>query len=597
MPRRYLFGPVERAFADQNLYEARECGECLAFDLRDGSDLTIGIGKSWADVCSRFPRGWQPDFVVLYLPYRTIPTCLWSPPVPIVGLAGDWNYMWHYYRHCLPACDLVLTDTVGVETLARQGLRHGRVANIFGCERVYLESPPSAAERDIDVLFVGSFHPAMQRERLPWLGRVAALAERWKVVLTNGFFHDDYRALLGRARIVFNRSVHGECNQRAFEATALGALLFQEAGNREVGAYFKDRQEYVAYQADDLESLLTYYLEHEDERRAIAEAGRRRAREYSFAQLWKAALEGVIDGSGFGSHTRSSFTPDPSPLRGEGEKRRPPAGAEMLQLRSWQALQTRVGEADSTLAGDLQQALAANPRSAVLHNALAVTLALAGHRNAAPDSLAVTHALRQAVYHDSTHVMASLNLAEVLLHAGQTGFAVEQARQALTLLRGCDRLSPEVLNAAHLPPVFDHFWVEWERAAWCNAGQPTEEARAKHALLRWRLHSLLATATGELGHFTEAAAARPDLPPTQAALGCALTGAKRFTEALPYLKRALAGNPFDLPTAKTLFRALAEVADWPEQHRLVRKYQLLRRGSPTSEEARLEHLRHQPVRR
>src|SRR5437868_5336515 len=80
----------------------------------------------------------------------------------------------------------------------------------------------------------GSLHPAVQGERLPWLGRLARFAERYRVVIRGGVFGDDYRALLRRARVVFNRSVRGEANRRAFEALAGGALLFQEAENREL---------------------------------------------------------------------------------------------------------------------------------------------------------------------------------------------------------------------------------------------------------------------------------------------------------------------------------------------------------------------------
>src|SRR5205807_214149 len=43
-------------------------------------------------------------------------------------------------------------------------------------------------------------------------------------------FGDEYRKLLSRARIVFNRSIRGECNKRVFEAAATGALLFQCRG-------------------------------------------------------------------------------------------------------------------------------------------------------------------------------------------------------------------------------------------------------------------------------------------------------------------------------------------------------------------------------
>src|SRR5438132_3738527 len=114
-----------------------------------------------------------------------------------------------------------------------------------------------------------------------------------------------------RARIVFNRSVRGECNKRAFEAAAAGALLFQEAENREVREYFgetnhrgaestearssteQDCGECVLYDEGSLEELLEYYLAHEDERKAIAEAGRRRVAEYSFEKLWQKEVQKI----------------------------------------------------------------------------------------------------------------------------------------------------------------------------------------------------------------------------------------------------------------------------------------------------------------
>src|SRR5437764_762241 len=59
--------------------------------------------------------------------------------------------------------------------------------------------------RDIDILFVGNLHPAVQRERLPWLARLARLGERWNVQIHQGSFGDEYKQLLQRARVVFNR--------------------------------------------------------------------------------------------------------------------------------------------------------------------------------------------------------------------------------------------------------------------------------------------------------------------------------------------------------------------------------------------------------
>ena len=59
-----------------------------------------------------------------------------------------------------------------------------------------------ARPRDIDVLCIGNMNPAVQRQRLPWLMRLARLGKRWRVAIHAGIFGDSYRKLLARARIV-----------------------------------------------------------------------------------------------------------------------------------------------------------------------------------------------------------------------------------------------------------------------------------------------------------------------------------------------------------------------------------------------------------
>src|SRR5262245_40272096 len=122
MALRYLFGPVTAAFAEENLYEERCAGRCIAFNAAGDAGVRVQEGDTWEDICGRLPGGWAADLVVLYLPYTNIPGGLWSAPVPLVGLAADWNLLYHGYRHRLRRCDLVLTDTAGVEAFAREGI-------------------------------------------------------------------------------------------------------------------------------------------------------------------------------------------------------------------------------------------------------------------------------------------------------------------------------------------------------------------------------------------------------------------------------------------------------------------------------------------
>jgi glycosyltransferase involved in cell wall biosynthesis/predicted Zn-dependent protease len=650
--RRYLFGPVTAAFAVQNLDRQRCDGSCLTFGSEPGVDLAIAPGDTWAEVAERLPRGWSPDFLVLFLWYSSIPRGLWSAPVPIVGLAGDPNLLWHYYRLRLPpSCDLVLTDTTGVEVMAWEGIGQARAANLFGWGGAGLQ-PAGATEgrlqtcptpeRRIDALFIGNLHPAVQRERLLWVARLARLAERWNVQIHQGIFGDEYRQLLGRARIVFNRGIRRECNMRTFEAAAAGALLFQEAENREVPEYFRDRRECVYYTDENLEELLEYYLEHEEERRAIAEAGRARVTEYTFENLWDGALE-TIEREWPGMEERARRRSQRSGVRGQESE-----DGNWLDLagRVWERL-CGTAAGDEGLERDLAAALLERPEEAEWHNALGLLAADGARREGLATGEQARRALgyfERAVRCDPEHVLARLNLVEALAVVGGEERAVAEARRLLAELnrfsaptgrrsiaqggnpgngeptpshqpcksgrdgngaggsvalsglntgsvasgsRGCAPLHPGLLattplglSSGHFPTEFDFFRVEWERAAWLNAGRPRAEKRAKVELIRWRLHGLLAELTGELGHYYEAVAARPDLPNTRAALGCALGRQGRAGEAVPHLRLVVEGSPFDLNAARALYQALGEAGDVEGQRELARDRALLARAAP-----------------
>jgi hypothetical protein len=88
MPHRFLFGPVAAPLPADRLAEAGRAGGCRPFGP---GGLDLAAADTWADVTSRLPSGWVPDFVVLNLPGGCIPGGLWSAPVPLVALVGDWE--------------------------------------------------------------------------------------------------------------------------------------------------------------------------------------------------------------------------------------------------------------------------------------------------------------------------------------------------------------------------------------------------------------------------------------------------------------------------------------------------------------------------
>jgi GT2 family glycosyltransferase/tetratricopeptide (TPR) repeat protein len=494
-----------------------------------GSDLTLALppGGGWEELERQFPEGWRPDCLALWLSYAAVPPRLWEVPVPILGLAPDWNLNWHYYRHALPRCDAVLTDAPGAAALQRAGLGHAFAANLYGLGPSFGDVAPDGP-RDIDLLFVGNVHRAVQRSRLPWLGRLARLAGRHRVVIASGVFGAEYRRLLGRAKLVFNRSVRGECNQRAFEAVAAGALLLQERENEEVPHYLKPGVEYAPYGEDDFEAVVEHYLTHDDEREQMVAAAGARLPGLTFARLFDAALE--------------TLAPEWEAIQGRAAaragRRLPPdlaAGAWAAVSGGGTAELTAALEAtppDSPAAGHGRALLAPTPGQAAGHYAGALRL-------------------------DPADPLAALNQAEALALSGRDAEAAAAAAQALA---GFDP-DGDAPDLPPYPPGFDLLRVEWEAAAIAHAGDAESERAAKSELIRWRLHALLADLTGGLEHYRAGAAARPDLPAARAALGCALARAGQLPEALPHLRAAVEADPFDRQAARALHQLLTLLGD------------------------------------
>jgi spore maturation protein CgeB len=141
----------------------------------------------------------------------------------------------------------------GVELLERVATRLPLTAWGYGAERLSTSSPLRTAYR----------------------------GEAWGI--------DMYR-VLAQSRVALNR--HGPVaegyanNMRLFEATGMGSLLLTESAPN-LSHYFEPGREVVSYDgANDLMDKLEHYLEHDDERRAIAAAGQARTlRDHTYAKL------------------------------------------------------------------------------------------------------------------------------------------------------------------------------------------------------------------------------------------------------------------------------------------------------------------------
>jgi hypothetical protein len=579
MGRRYLFGPVDEAYAGDNLQAARDRGDCLVFAPRGRPDVLVREGDAWDDVVACLPHGWRPDFVVLFLAYTSIPSCIWDAPVPRIGLAADWNVLWHRYRYAVPRCDLVVTDAPGARALRRAGASHVVQGNLFGCARAFLDGgEDEACGRDIDVLYVGSLHPAHKRDRLPWLGRVVrALGDDWNVVVRNELDRTEYLRLLRRSRIVFNRSVRGECNLRTFEAVTAGALLFQEAGNEEVPRYLRHGRECVAYTETTIEPLLRRYLADEPLRTRVAATARARVESFGFESLWENVLV-TVDRRWAEIERRS-------------ERSYTTGGRDGLRHRFWEAFTASTGPdrgcaAETALIGELETALGGRP-DAELHTMLGLAVARRAQRLAQFDDECVARVardFRRAVELAPERAMLRLNLAEALWRLGRRVEAAEHCEAGLAAVDDAAAFGEDDLDLGHFPPAFDTFRVEWECAGW-SAG----EREAKFRLVRWRLHSVLAALTDDLEHYRAALRLRDDLWVSHAALGRALVRAREPAEGARYLRRAADLNPFDEFVLPDLLDALRLAGDAGEERAAAEELRLLRRAAPPTSCRQIGH--------
>jgi GT2 family glycosyltransferase/tetratricopeptide (TPR) repeat protein len=566
---RCLFGPVSAAFAEQHLSRPRQAGTCLAFNTEGDTDLTIRPEDSWPDVCARFPAGWLPDVAVLDLAYNTVPECLWSAPLPLVGLARDWRLLWHYYSLRLADCDLVLADPAGATALAGASSVPVRPALLSAIDAAVEESTFTQA-RDIDVLLVGNLNPSIHPGRVALLDRLAELARRWRVVVQHAPGEAACRTLLGRARVVIHHGGDSDLDRLVLTAPLAGALLLQDPEGEQRVAELPGLPEAMCWIEHDLEQLVEHFLTHEDERLRLVEEGRQAARAFGPGQFWERLLARIEEDRPVLEQARTTRVGQREP---EPQRR--------LLARCWQASAATRPEAPS-LVRDLETAVRAKPVSTALHHALGLAVAWADRHPSAASACAAVAAshFRAAVERDPGHLVARLNLAEALASSGQAEAALAEVRQALGMPEQPGAEPPAWLREGFLRLDFGPLRVGWEHAAWTSGGDPAVEARSKRRLLRWRLHGLAAELSADLVPLYEAALAGPELPLSWGRLGIALASSGQPAVALPHLARTVQANPLDRDAARALGAAQAHLGHEDARQRLVEHRRLLHRVAP-----------------
>ncbi len=244
-------------------------------------------------ILSSLPADWVPDVMIFKSPmYHPIPYGIEDAPFPTVALLDDWFGAVDYLPDNLRRFDFIYTDKYSVELLQMIGFDNVVYWPCFGYQPQKFRRF-EGVNRDVDVSFAGSLNINIQIERLHWLRRLCRIDSKYAVGIYCGLWGEDYVNLLNRTKIVFNRTIKGEMNLRAFEAPACGALLFIEEENREIHDFFEPGKECVTYNNRNLEDLLYFYLSDHDACAKIAEQGFQKAQFYSYPKLFEKLLEDI----------------------------------------------------------------------------------------------------------------------------------------------------------------------------------------------------------------------------------------------------------------------------------------------------------------
>ena len=240
----------------------------------------------FSNIVENLPKDWEPDFVLFHTPfYYPIPIGIEDSPWPTIAILDDWFGGIDYMPDVLQLFDYIFTDKYSLKILSQMGFTNIAYWPAFGHRESNFYNSNSI--RDIDISFIGNLNGNIQFERFNWLRKAVMVDTVKNGMVGTGIFNDDYRAILNRSKIGFNRTIKGEMNLRAFEVPACGALLFIEEENREVRDFLIPGKECILYNESNVEELIRYYLTHDTERETIAKAGEKKIANFSFKENYK----------------------------------------------------------------------------------------------------------------------------------------------------------------------------------------------------------------------------------------------------------------------------------------------------------------------
>lgn len=179
-------------------------------------------------------------------------------------------------------------DALSVDLAENEGVAVGKI----------LSNAAGSISADRLMAFLTSHHDTIYRRRTPHIPMVTLFPQRCHPPV----FGIDMLRLLAGSQLVYNR--HTDAldqptfgNMRLFEATGVGSCLVTDTADN-VRDLFEPDSEIVTYGSiEECVEKVDYLLAHEEEARAIAEAGRRRTLSQHTIARRAEEIHGIISGA------------------------------------------------------------------------------------------------------------------------------------------------------------------------------------------------------------------------------------------------------------------------------------------------------------
>ncbi|MEK7432162.1 MAG: glycosyltransferase [Cyanobacteriota bacterium] len=201
--------------------------------------------------------------------------------IPVISMIVD--RIIHAEEHIKPnliyADLIVCMENYAVELYKKQGFENVIYIPCAGSvgydPYIY---PPIKTEKKYDLVFLGNiksnYTNYIYNNRKKILDKLEELQNKYNILIKSTPSYNEYVTLTSEARICLDSTIDSKAlNYRVFQAMGMGVLCFSEDDNDMVKELYTDKKDLVLYNTDNLEILINYYLNNQEESNKIAKNG------------------------------------------------------------------------------------------------------------------------------------------------------------------------------------------------------------------------------------------------------------------------------------------------------------------------------------